>query len=323
VTRVVCLGVHIIDILGRPVERIPEGQGSHSLDEIRMTVAGTAAGTAVDLAKLGADVIAMGAVGRDALGDFLLNRMAEYGIDIRSVVRKEGVQTSATILPIRPNGERPALHVVGANAELTLADIDWDIIASAQYLHLGGLLRLLQLDGEPAASILRFAREHRILTTVDVLGVNRSDSLEAMLPSLPYIDYFLPNLAEARRISGLDDPSAIAQFFLDRGVGCVLLKNGAAGSLIYTSHAHMHLPAIDVPIVDSTGCGDAYCAGFITGLSLGWDTVHAAQLGNAAAALVLTGLGSDAGIVDLDHTVQFMERSREPGDLLLAHEESS
>jgi sugar/nucleoside kinase (ribokinase family) len=323
VTRVVCLGVHIIDILGRPVERIPEGQGSHYLDEIRMTVAGTAAGTAVDLAKLGADVIAMGAVGRDALGDFLLDRMAEYRIDIRSVVRKGGVQTSATILPIRPNGERPALHVVGANAELTLADIDWDSIASAEYLHLGGLLRLLKLDGEPAASILRFAREHRIVTTVDVLGVNRSDSLEAMLPSLPYIDFFLPNLAEARHISGLDDPSAIAQLFLDRGVGCVLLKNGAAGSLIYTPQTSVHLPAIDAPVVDSTGCGDAYCAGFIIGLSLGWDVVHAAQLGNAAAALVLTGLGSDAGIVDLLHTVEFMERSREPGGSLLAHEESS
>jgi sugar/nucleoside kinase (ribokinase family) len=110
---------------------------------------------------------------------------------------------------------------------------------------------------------------------------------------------------------------------LDRGVGCVLLKNGAAGSLIYTPQTSVHLPAIDAPVVDSTGCGDAYCAGFIIGLSLGWDVVHAAQLGNAAAALVLTGLGSDAGIVDLLHTVEFMERSREPGGSLLAHEESS
>jgi sugar/nucleoside kinase (ribokinase family) len=79
----------------------------------------------------------------------------------------------------------------------------------------------------------------------------------------------------------------------------------------------MHLPAMDLPVVDSTGCGDAYCAGFITGLSLGWDLWRAAQLGNAAAALVLTGLGSDAGIIDLDHTVAFMERVLEAGTSLV------
>lgn len=309
-TRVVCLGVHIVDILGRPVERIPEGQRSHFLDEIRMTVAGTAAGTAVDLAKLGAEVSVIGAVGCDALGRFLLDRMAEYGIDTRSVVRKDGVQTSATILPIRPNGERPALHVVGANAELTLDDIDWDTIARADHLHLGGLLRLFKLDGEPAATILHFARQRRIITTVDVLGVNRPDSLEVLLPALPYIDYFLPNLAEARHVSGLDDPALIAQFFLDRGVGCVVLKNGADGSLLYTLGTQMHLPALEAPLVDSTGCGDAYCAGFITGLSLGWDLHRAARLGTAAASLVLTGLGSDAGIIDLNTTVAFMEQAR-------------
>lgn len=308
-TRVVCLGVHIVDILGRPVERIPEGQSSHFLHEIRMTVAGTAAGTAVDLAKLGADVHVIGAVGHDALGTFLLDRMEEYGIDTRSIVRKHGVQTSATILPIRPNGERPALHVVGANAELTLDDVDWDVIGGAEYLHLGGLLRLFKLDGEPAASILRFARERGIVTTVDVLGMNRPNSLNAMLPSLPYIDYFLPNLAEAQHITGLDEPAAIAHFLLDYGVGCVILKNGADGSLIYTREEQMHLPALDAPVVDSTGCGDAYCAGFIMGLSLGWDVRRAAQLGTAAASLVLAGLGSDAGILDLNHTVKVMKDS--------------
>ena len=64
-------------------------------------------------------------------------------------------------------------------------------------------------------------------------------------------------------------------------------------------------------VVDSTGCGDAYCAGFITGLLKGWDIVDCARLGTAAAGLVITGLGSDAGIVDFDQTVAFMN-SGEP-----------
>jgi sugar/nucleoside kinase (ribokinase family) len=62
-----------------------------------------------------------------------------------------------------------------------------------------------------------------------------------------------------------------------------------------------------VPVVDSTGCGDAYCAGFIVGLLRGWDLERAGRLGTAAAGLVIQGLGSDAGIVDLDQTIAFME----------------
>jgi sugar/nucleoside kinase (ribokinase family) len=68
----------------------------------------------------------------------------------------------------------------------------------------------------------------------------------------------------------------------------------------------IRIPAFKVPIVDSTGCGDAYCAGFITGLSMGWDLEKSACLGTAAGALVIQGLGSDAGIVDLESTISFM-----------------
>ena len=123
---IVSLGVHIVDILGRPVTHIPPGQGRQLLDEIRITAAGTAAGTSVDLAKLGADVIAMGAVGDDQLADFLISVLGKHGVDTRLLARKPGAQTSATMLPIRPNGERPALHAPGATALLTLADIDLD-----------------------------------------------------------------------------------------------------------------------------------------------------------------------------------------------------
>ena len=136
--RVVSLGAHIVDILGRPVTHIPPGQGRLLLEEIRITAAGTAAGTSVDLVKLGAEVIAMGAVGDDMLADLLISLMAGYGVQTRLLARKPGLRTSATILPIRPNGERPALHMPGATSSLALEDIDLDTIASADVLHVGG-----------------------------------------------------------------------------------------------------------------------------------------------------------------------------------------
>lgn len=309
--EVVSLGVHILDVLGRPVSRIPPGQDIDLLEEIRLTVAGTAAGTSVDLAKLGASVLAMGAIGEDAAGNFVADTMNRYGIDTLGLRRKPDVQTSATMLPIRPNGERPALHVRGANAELTIDDIDFAAIASARHLHFGGTYLMPGLDGEPTAKILAFAREQGIPVTFDVLAIDRPDLLEVIEPALPYIDYFMPSLDEARMISGLHDRREVIHFFLNRGARHTVFKMGADGSSVAWLGAsgeieEIRIPAFRAPVVDSTGCGDAYCAGFIIGLLRGWDLVECARFGTAAAGLVITGLGSDAGIVDFEQTFAFM-----------------
>ena len=159
--RVVCLGVHILDVLGRPVTHIPPGQGRLLLDEIRVTAAGTAAGTSVDLAKLGAQVSTLGAIGDDVMGDLVISLLTRYGVDASRVVRKPGQRTSSTILPIRPNGERPALHMPGATSLLELADIDFDVIAQADVMHVGGPDVLGPFGGEPLRQVMEFAREPR------------------------------------------------------------------------------------------------------------------------------------------------------------------
>ena len=312
---VVCLGIHILDVLGRPVTRIPPRQDVDLIEEIRLTVAGTAAGTSVDLAKLGASVLAMGAIGEDAAGNFIVDTMARYGIDTTGLVRKASVQTSATMLPIRPNGERPALHVLGANAELTLDDIGWDAIASARHLHFGGTYLMPKLDGAPTADVLRFARERGVTTTLDIIAIDRPDLLATIEPALPHIDYFMPGLDEARMICGLQDRHDVIRFFLDRGVGHTVFKMGGDGSSIAWRGddgvvEEIRLPAIETTVVDSTGCGDSYCAGFIVGLLAGWDLERCGRLGAACGALVITGLGSDAGIVDLPSTIRFMEQAK-------------
>lgn len=313
--KVVSLGIHIVDILGRPVTHIPEGQHVALLEEIRITVAGTAAGTSIDLAKLGADVYAMGAIGEDELGNFLINTMQRYGVHTQGLVRKPGVQTSATMLPIRPNGERPALHVTGANGELTFEDLDLDIIANADYLHMGGASLLPKFDGEPMAKTLRFAKEHNVITTFDQVAFNCPNLQEIVTVCMPYTDYFMPGFEEAIMMCGLTDRQEVIKFFLDAGAAHTIFKMGGEGSSIaYKQDGRIYesrVPALKAPIVDSTGCGDAYCAGFIMGLSMGWELEKCAKLGTAAGGLVIQGLGSDAGIVDLEQTIEFMN-SAEP-----------
>src|SRR5688500_3723641 len=159
--KAVVLGVHVLDVLVRPVESIPEGQGGELVEEIRITAAGSAGGTALVLAKLGAEVQSAGAIGTDPPGDMLLRLLERDGVDTGLLVRREAVQTSASVLPIRPNGDRPAFHVVGANGSYGPDDAPWDAIAAADHLHVGGPEFM---GGEAAAKILAHAREHGTVT---------------------------------------------------------------------------------------------------------------------------------------------------------------
>ncbi|PJF46285.1 MAG: sugar kinase, partial [Candidatus Thermofonsia Clade 3 bacterium] len=214
-----------------------------------------------------------------------------------------------------PNGERPALHVPGANGALTLDDIDFDVIAEADVLHVGGTSLMPRFDGPPTVEVLKFAKSKGVTTTFDLVAIDRPDLLDLIEPCLPYIDYFMPGLDEARMMCKLHDRREVIAFFLERGAKHTVFKMGAEGSSIaYRENGEIceiRLPAYRVPVVDTTGCGDAYCAGFIVGLGMGWSLEEAGRLGSAAAALVATGLGSDAGIVDLEHTIAFM-RSATP-----------
>lgn len=299
------VGLYILDILGRPVSRIPDGGNVAFIDEIRLTVAGTAGGTVVDCAKLGLRCLAVGAVGDDEKGSFVLHRLEAHGIDTTGMQRLSGVPTSATILNVRPNGERPALHQRGASDHFALRDDDYDIVLDAPIVHLGGTGLLRALDGEPSRRLLAEAKRRNRLTTFDLIAAT-AGTLPLVMPLLPHIDYFMPSIEEARDMSGLSDPSDIARFFRDLGAGCCIFTMGAGGSFVANGDGEFRVPAFDVEVADTTGCGDAFDAGMICGLSRGFDLETSVRLATAASGLVATGLGSDAGIVSYDDTMEKM-----------------
>ncbi|WP_320673208.1 carbohydrate kinase family protein [Patulibacter defluvii] len=294
--RVLTLGVHVLDVLARPVEGIPDGQGSQLLEEIRAAPAGTAGGTAVTLAKLGARVRTAGAIGDDALGALLVDLLERHGVDSSLLVRRAEVQTSASVLPIRPNGDRPALHVIGANGAYGLADAPREAIADATHLHLGGPEFL---GGEAAGELLALAHEHGAVTSADVLADGNPGLLDWIAPAFPQLDHLLPNDAQVLGFTGEDDLVAGCRALIARGVTTVAATRGGDGAVVVTADDVIELPAFAIDVVDTSGCGDAFSAGYLRGLSLGRDPRACAVLGSAAAALVAQGLGSDHGAFDL------------------------
>ncbi|MFJ9742141.1 carbohydrate kinase family protein [Streptomyces sp. NPDC101166] len=300
--NVVTMGVHVLDVLVRPVEAIPEGQGATLVEDIRMTVAGTAGGTALTLAKLGASVRSAGAVGTDPTGDMLVQLLRRAGIGTEFLARRADTPTSASVLPIRPNGDRPSLHLLGANITYGLDDVPWDAVAEATHLHLGGP-ELIGVD--VAARILSFAREHGTVTSVDLLAPGVLGSFEQIEAALPHIDHLLPNEDQVLGFSGEQDLTAGVRKLLGAGVGVVAVTRGGEGALVATAEGAETIPAFAVDVVDTTGCGDAFSAGYLRGVSLGRPTAEAAVLGCAAAALVAQGLGSDHGDFDLAAADEF------------------
>lgn len=304
------VGLYILDILGRPVEAIPEGGNVGFIEEIRLTVAGTAGGTAVDTAKLGLRTLAVGAVGTDEKADWVLMTLDRHGVDTSLMQRVPGVPTSATILNVRPNGERPALHVRGASDHFDVLPADYDRVFAAPIVHLGGTGLLARLDGARSAALLAEAKARGRTTTWDLVGA-RAETADLVLPLLPHIDYFMPSVEEASVMCGLSEPEDVARFYLDRGVTCAILTMGGSG--VFYAHrdgTRIRSPAYDIPIVDTTGCGDAFDAGFIAALHHRMDVETALRFAQAAAGLVAQGLGSDAGIVGFEHTVEAMRSWR-------------
>ena len=197
------VGLTILDISGRPVSAIPDGGGVAFIDEIRLNPAGTCAGALMNASKLGVKCSTAACLGNDEKADFILDRYKRLGnIDVSHVQRTDRAPTSATILTIRPNGDRPALHQRGASDELYIEDEEFERICNVKVLHLGGIGLMKAMDeSSQSAKLLKHAKSKGVVTTLDLIAPNE-DTLELLKPILPHVDYFMPSMEEAEFLSG-------------------------------------------------------------------------------------------------------------------------
>lgn len=301
--KIATIGVHVLDTHVIGIESIPERSDGQLVETIRVSPAGTAGGTAVVLSRLGAQVLSFGAVGDDPIGTTLLALLEREGVDVTGLVRKADQQTSASVIPVRPNGDRPAWHCIGANGAFTLDDLDLAALEGCSHVHLGGPEFL---GGEAAGELLAHARSIGATTSLDILAPGDPDMLAWVADALPHTDHLLPNDEQVLGFTGASSLAEGARALVDAGVGCVAVTQGSKGALVVTADETIEVPAYPIDVVDTTGCGDAFSAGFLRGLSLGRDLRGAAELGCATAAQVAQGLGTDAGSYSLESVEAFV-----------------
>lgn len=301
------IGFYTFDALCRPVTEIPPNGDTYFVEDFALAVSGAAGSAAIVAAKHGLKVQAVGGVGHDLMGDWVLRRLGDFGVDTQNMERCEGFMTSSSIVTTRPDGARPALHKRGATAGFYVTDEAMDRVLDTKILHIGGVGLMDKMDQGRTAEVMAEAKKRGCITTLDVFASTRDD-LAKITPLLENTDYFMPSEEEAMALSGLTDFEEIAKFLLDQGTGAVILTLGAQGAM-YRDQAGtaINLPAFDIDVVCTCGCGDCFNAGFATGLHLGRDIEGCVMLGQASSAQNATGLGSQAGVVDLAHTLRFIE----------------
>lgn len=301
-----CLGFITFDCLGRPVADIPPGHGTYFIDELTLAVSGAAGSAAIVGAKHGMKVQAVGGVGDDDMGEWVLQKLQGFDIDVANMELCPAFTTSSSIVTTRPNGERPALHKKGATGGFWVRDSQIDAVLDTKILHVGGVGLMDAMDQGRTREVMQAAKTKGCITTLDVFASTRED-LGLIEPLLPYTDYFMPSEEEAEALTGLSDFDAIAAELLSMGVGCVVLTLGERGAM-YHDHSgnQFRMPAFDVEVVCTCGCGDCFNGGFATGLHLGLSPEECVRLGQASSAQNVMGLGSQAVVQDLDTTLGFM-----------------
>jgi sugar/nucleoside kinase (ribokinase family) len=304
VTDVVCLGILVADAIARPVDELPERGTLGLVDEIALRGGGCALNTASALAKLGLSSAVVGKVGRDALGDFVLGLLRDRGVDAGGVLRDATSPTSATVVLVDSRGERTFLHLPGANGTLRGDELDRERLFAGRALHVAGSLVMPELDGEPTAEILREARARGLVTSLDTV-FDATGRWERVLPSLPLLDLFTPGLAEARALTGKDEPPRVAAWLRERGVRELALTLGADGCYAAGDGFEGFIEPVPVRAVDGTGSGDAFAAGLLYGKLAGWPFERAARFANAVGALATTAVGAFEGVPSLDVALSF------------------
>ncbi|MEM6712207.1 MAG: sugar kinase, partial [Pseudomonadota bacterium] len=301
------LGFHTFDALCRPVTEIPPGAGTYFIEDFTLAVSGAAGSAAIVAAKHGLKVQAIGGVGEDLMGDWVLRRFADFGVDTGLMQRVAEMTTSSSIVTTRPDGQRPALHKRGATAGFYVSDDQLDQALDTKIFHIGGVGLMDAMDKGRNAELLGEAKKRGITTTLDVFA-STPDDLPLVRPLLEHTDYFMPSEEEAIALSGLTDYEEIASFLLDQGVGAVILTLGADGAIYRDRQGQrIDLPAYQIDVVCTCGCGDCFNAGFATGLHLGALIEDCIRFGQAASAQNAMGLGSQAVVTSLEATRTFME----------------
>ena len=288
---VVALGDVNVDIIAHFASYPAKGQDALAKGT-EYHCGGSAANTAIALAGMGLDVCLIARVGSDPLTPKALETLLEAEVALSGLQRDPAVATGLMYVIVTPDGERTILGHRGANVFTDPNQIREQDFQGAKLFHLSGYALLADPQRSAALLSLEMACRHGLTVTLDPGMSVPQAVLDEMHALLPVVDIFMPNLAEAQRLTDQIRPEQCARDLLEMGAEVVALKLGGNGCLIGDRDGFRHVPCFSVETRDTTGAGDSFAAGVIAGLLGGLDLCSAAILGNAMGAVAAAHIGA-------------------------------
>ena len=290
---VVCFGALNVDRLFK-VRRIAKAEEESVILDCKELPGGSAANTAVGLANLGVKTGYIGKVADDAGGRLLLKAFEDVGVNVDGI-KKASVGRSGSVMGfINHDGDRALYVDPGVNDLIDFNEIDLDYVSESTFLHLTSFVgeRPLKTQIELAESL----SDMKVTLDPGELYARRGWSM--MRPLMERCFAVFPNENELRLLTGADSKEG-AKRLIETGVSIVAVKLGRRGCYVTDGVKKYLIEPFKVKVVDTTGAGDAFCAGFLYGLVRNKPLKECGVLGNLVASRCITKIGAREGLPKL------------------------
>ncbi len=297
---VLVIGELNVDFVVRGADVVPAfGQREKLIEDATLTLGSSAGIFASQAARLGLRTAIVGVVGADLFGDMVLRELSERGVDTHACITAPDLKTGVSLILAPTAGSRAILTYSGSIAALRADQIDRGLLVQARHLHIASYFLLDALRPD-LPQLLAEARRAGMTISLDTnWDPTERWQVEGVLSAC---DVFLPNEAELLAIARTRDvASALAQ--LSRVVGLIAVKQGAQGALARRGSELAHCEARPVRVVDTTGAGDSFDAGFICGYLRGWPLADTLRLACACGSLSTHAMGGTAGQPTLEEAL--------------------
>lgn len=286
---IVAIGDFMLDIMVQAPS--PLQPGGHCLTQAQVSPGGSAANFAVWARRLGAGVGLIGRVGDDLIGRALLRDLEQEGVVSGVHVGEE--TTGLTLALVGEDGSQTMLGARGATAALSTADLHWPLLDQAELLHVTAYSFFEDAPRAAALAAVEYTKNRGKQISLDPSAYRYLQSVgpKAFLALAQGTDIFLPNLDEGSALTGEREPHRVIGALLEH-FPVVALKMGPDGAMAGADGTIVQHPGFAVPVVDTTGAGDAFAAAFVVSWLKRHDLALAVHEGNRVAAGVVQAAGA-------------------------------
>ena len=310
--EVICIGMAVADILVRGASHFPGGGTTSIVDGITICTGGDAVNEAITLSRLGHHVGLIALVGSDLQGDFVVSECKKNGVDVSGLARTAEHPTATSVVLINSSGERSFLSQPDSALDVfILNETDLDRIKPGlKVLSLGSFFCGKNLHNGALASALRKAKQVGAVTVADFVLSPHAAGLKSIAPLLELVDYAVPSKEEASAYAGSDNLDQIAEEFFGYGVKNILIKLGREGVFVRTPTDRFRIDVYPSSVVDTTGAGDSFMAGFISGLVRGEPLRRSAMIGAATASIAIQSIGATTGVSSFEQVMDVVQKHK-------------